>query len=417
MKTMMLRAALACSLLAAASSSFADCAADATVADVQRLYAAAQKFELEGRDDRAFHAYVTAQQYTCDANPVAVPAAQRGAVLGLALGSEAEKNGAFDRAFAIYEEAGQYAAADRALMSLLRTRPDDPSLFERARRTLEDRSSGAFADNNKVRMQAAGSYTPNPKLLVEVLKMPAIGIQRALEKESGILNDDYLSDYVRVVQARPDDPTDAAAVQAAASLQQLFVQKWPGDLLKESRAAIDLARSWATVVNDAAQRVKFEAQYRQRIEQRVALLTKNFNGAPALLETATDYLRSSSFEAKDRDDRIVAVRNLAARLGDTATAKQRFTLAADYYEVAGQDRKADAARERMQQLAMSRMQPQIQQMQQQAEQLRAAYSDPAKVQAMREQALAAKKSLEQQQLAAKQVTAKKTDDLSKELGI
>jgi hypothetical protein len=378
MKTMMLRAALACSLLAAAGSSFADCAADATVADVQRLYAAAQKFEHEGRDDRAFHAYVVAQQYTCDANPVAVPAAQRGAVLGLELGSVAEKNGAFDRAFAIYEEAGQYAAADRALMSLLRTRPDDPSLFERARRTLEDRSSGAFAQNNRIRLQAAGNYVPNPKLLVDVLKMPALGVQRALEKESGILNDEYLSDYVRVVQARPDDPTDAAALQAAASLQRLFVQKWPGDQLKESHAAIDLARSWAAVVNDETQRVTFEAQYRQRIEQRVALLTKSFSGAPALLETATDYLQSSSFEDKDRAGRIVAVRTLAARLGDAAIAKQRFSLAADYYDVAGQDRKADAARERMQQLAMNKV--------------------------------------AQQQLAAKQLNAKKTDDLSKELG-
>jgi hypothetical protein len=188
MKTMMLRAALACSLLAA-SPSFADCAADSTVADVQRLYAAAQKFEREGRDDRAFHAYVVAQQYTCDANPVAVPAAQRGAVLGLELGSAAEKHGAFDRAFAIYEQAGQYAAADRALMSLLRTRPDDPSLFERARRTLEDRSSVEFDHNNRVRLQAAGGYVPNPKLLADVLKMPALGVQRALEKESGILND------------------------------------------------------------------------------------------------------------------------------------------------------------------------------------------------------------------------------------
>jgi len=385
MKTMVLSAALACSLLAAASSSFADCAADATVADVQRLYAAGQKFEREGRDDRALHLYVMAQQYTCDTNPVAVPAAQRGAALGLTLGNTVEANGAFDRAFAIYEEAGQYAAADRALLSLLRTRPDDPSLFERARRTLEDRTSEAFAGNNKVRLQAAGSYEPNPKLLVAVLKMPAVGVQRALEKESGLLNDEYLSDYVRVVQARSDDPTDAAALQAAASLQRLFVQKWPGDLLKESRAAIDLARSWAAVAGDETQRGKFEAQYRQRIEQRVALLTKNFSGAPALLETATDYLQSSSFQDKRLDARIAAVRTLAAHLGDAAIAKQRFTLAADYYEVAGRDGDADAARGRMQRLAMNK--------------------------------------LARQQLAATQSNvqarsnAKKTDELSKELGI
>jgi len=51
----------------------------------------------------------------------------------------------------------------------------------------------------------------------------------------------------------------------------------------------------------------------------------------------------------------------------------------DYYDVAGQDRMADAARERVQQLARNRV--------------------------------------AQQQLAAKQGNAKKTDDLSKELGI
>jgi hypothetical protein len=389
MKTSILRAALTCSLLVAASPSFADCAADATVADVQRLYAAAQKFEHEGRSDRAFLAYVGAQQYTCDPNPVAVQAAQRGAVLGLQLGAAEERSGAFDKALVTYEKAGQYAAADRALMSLLLARPDDPSLFERARRTLEDRTSPAFA-SNRIRLDVAAKYAPDARNLVEALKMPATGVQRALARETSVLNDDYLTDYVRVVQARPNDPTDMAALQAAASLQQSFVQKWPGDRLKESRQAIDLARAWANVATNATERTQLEAMYRQRIEQRVAQLTRNYSGAPALLETATDYLQSASL-----DDRIASVKNMAARLGDTATTQQRFALAADYYDVAGQGDKADAARERMQQLAMAKLQPSIEQMQQQAEQLRAAYSDPARIQAMREQALAMKKSLEQ----------------------
>jgi len=394
-KTTMLRAALACSLLVAASSAYADCAADATVADVQRLFAAAQKFEHEGRDDRAFHAYIGAQQYTCEPNPVAKQAAQRAAVLGLELGNAAEKSTAFDRAFATYEEAGLYAAADRALMSLVRTRPDDPSLFERARRTLEERTTAAFTSNNQVRLQVTGKYTPDPRMLFEVSKMPSVGVQRALAKESMVLNDAYLSDYVRLVQARPNDPTDLGSVQAAANLQQLFVHKWPGDLLKESRQAIDLARSWANVTTDPAERRQLQSQYRQRIDQRVTQLTRSYNGAPALLETATDYLNAATFDDKERESRIAGIKSQAARLGDSASAQQRFVLAADYYDVAGQGDKADAARERMQQLAMARMQPSIDQMRQQAEQLRAAYSDPAKIAALRAQALAMKKSLEQ----------------------
>jgi hypothetical protein len=52
-----------------------------------------------------------------------------------------------------------------------------------------------------------------------------------------------------------------------------------------------------------------------------------------------------------------------------------------------------------------------------AEQMQKEYSDPAKVQAMREQAEAARKATQEQQAASKAANKKKADDLEKDLGL
>ena len=107
----------------------------------------------------------------------------------------------------------------------------------------------------------------------------------------------------------------------------------------------------------------------------------------------------------------------AAKLGDEASAKQRFGLAADYYGVAREEQKAQAARDKQQKLAMARMQPSIDQMQKQAEQMRAQFSDPQKVKEMQEQARAMQKQLQARQQANAKPNAGKADDLEKELGL
>jgi hypothetical protein len=63
------------------------------------------------------------------------------------------------------------------------------------------------------------------------------------------------------------------------------------------------------------------------------------------------------------------------------------------------------------------MQPQIDSAQQQAAQMQREFSDPAKVEAMRQQALAMQKRLQEQQKTQAKTNARKADDLEKELGL
>lgn len=422
MKSRLLLCAVALACFAATGTALADCAADSTVQQTQQRYAKAQQLEAAGNLEAAFNSYVAAQDYTCDPNPVEGPAARRAAPLALQLGGAAEKSGNFEKAFDLYDRGGQYAAADRALMAWARANPDSPGVYGKAREVLEDRALGAFAANNKARLAVTGAYTPDPRNLTEVLAMPAKGFERALQKESTAFNEEYLRGVVQRIATRPEDPTDFAATQAWANAQQPFVQKWSkfpgGDPLKASRDSLGLARTWAHAAADQAEGDKLLAQRNQRIEQRVATLTKSYAGAPELLAAAIDY--QGDFLTEDptaKEKRMDTIRMQAGQLGDTANGKQRYALAADYYSVAGQDEKAQAARDAMQKLAMAKMQPQIDQAQQQAERIKQEYSDPAKVQAMKDQALAMQKRLQEQQKANAKTNAKKADDLESELGL
>ena len=56
------------------NGAYADCAADATVADVRKAQARGQQLEKSGDARGALAAYVAAQTYTCEANPVATEA-------------------------------------------------------------------------------------------------------------------------------------------------------------------------------------------------------------------------------------------------------------------------------------------------------------------------------------------------------
>ena len=93
-------------------------------------------------------------------------------------------------------------------------------------------------------------------------------------------------------------------------------------------------------------------------------------------------------------------------------------LASEYYNVAGESAKAEAARAKQQQLAMQKMQPAMDEALRQAEELQKHFAaDPAQVAAMREQAEAARKSLLQQQQEANKRNKRSADELEKELGL
>jgi hypothetical protein len=399
------------------SDALADCAGP-NLDHKKRNYERAIAFEKQGNQEQALRAYHAAEGYACeDHNPYEADAAKRAAPLGLALGSAAEKKGNLRLAIELYEAGGQFSAADRALMALVRSSPDDPTVFTKARETLDERTLASFHSNNEAALNAVGGYRPDPKHMVEVLTMPAKGAERAFQQEASAFNEQYLRDYVQLIQARPDDPTDSTAMQNLMAKQQVFAQRWSHEPLKASGKALGLVRSWSIVTPDALLRAKLEAQRTQRIEQRVATLTRQYSSAPELLSSAMDYYIGAGFDQNVHDARLAQIRAQSLKLGDEASAQQRYLLASDYYKVARADAKAQAAQDKQQQIVMLKMQPSIDAAKRHAEQIQKEYSDPAKIQAMREQAEAMRKSLQQQQQANAKTKAKSADDLERELGL
>jgi hypothetical protein len=360
---------------------------------------------------------VHAQEYTCEANPVEVDAAKRAAALALPLATAAENQGDFEKAFRYYEDGGHYAKADTALIAHLRTVPDSPSAFEKARSHFENRALPAFAANNAVRLKITGAYQISPKQVAEMLTMPAKGVERALQQESATFNEAYLRETVQTIQSRPDSASDPVAMQRAIPALQAHAQKWPNDLLKESRAKLQTLRAWGSVTRDAALASSAEKAYAQRLEQHIEALTQRYSGAPKFLEDAMNYQHMLYTETAQAEPRVAKVRAIAMKLGDEASAKQRLILASEYYEVADDDAKAQAVRDLDKKNAMAKMQPSMDAMQRQAEQLRAQYSDPAKIKAMQEQAAALRASMQQQQVGAKRANTKSAAELEKELGL
>jgi hypothetical protein len=410
-------ALLILSSLCAMQNAHADCAGP-NLNDKKRSYERAQAYEREGKQELALRAYAAAQGYACEPhNPYEADAAKRAAPLGLRLGGEAEKSGQFRRAYELFEAGGHFAAADRALVALARANPDAPGVFTEVLDVLEDRSLPALQSNHKAALAVTGPYAPDPAHLAEVLTMPAKGAERAFQKEANAFSEQYLRELVQLIQSRPDDPTDFAAMQAAVPAQQAFAQKWSHEPLQVSLDALSLVHSWSVASPDANLRVKLDAQRKQRLEQRAATLTQKYSGAPKLLEAAIDYYHVSGVESGTYDGVIAKVKFQADRLGDEASAKGRHMLAAEYFGVAGQDAKAQAARDTQQRLAMTKMQPSIDAAQRHAEEIQKQYSDPAKVQAMREQAEAMRKALQQQQQTKAPSNAKRADDLESELGL
>ncbi len=244
-------------------------------------------------------------------------------------------------------------------------------------------------------MKAAGAYTPDPKWLAEINAMPAKALDRGVAKESAAFSEPYLRKYMALVQGQPDDPSDANAFQRSISGQQAFAQKWKGeDPLKTSREALDNLRMWGIIVNDPQYSKTAATKVAQIVEMRATSLRTKFYGAPKLLDAAMDYYRLLGTENGKLEGQLAAIRAQALKLGDEANGKSRFTLAADYYGVADASDKAQAARDRGQQMTMQKMQPSIDQARKQAEAMAAQYGDPAKVEEMKRRAEAMKKAME-----------------------
>ncbi len=418
MKHKITAAALLAGALLSAGTAFADYPGP-FLRDVKRAYENAKSADSNGKKEQALFLYHSAQGSVCEgANPYEADAAKRAAPLALELGAAAERRGEFDKARQLYEAGGQFAAADRSFMQTLRAKPYEPGSYAGAKGHFRTRSEQWFIDNNAALLKAAGPYKPDPKLIAEVEAMPAKGIEHHFKVEAAHFNEDFLRDYVQLAQTQPDDATDAAALQRMISTQQAFINKWKrDDYLKTSRDALDTLRSWANVVEDKVLSAEVNAKVAQISEQHADTLRQKYFGSPQLLRESMDYYRLPVSDSSTVEHKIAAVRTQALKLADEANAKNRYELAGSYYDVADARDKAEAVRERGRQLAMKKMQPQIDQMRKQADALAREYSDPAKVAEMQKQAEATRKAIQAQQAGAKANNQKAAADLEKELGL
>ena len=404
-------AALLLSTLAICGRALADCPLGSAY-DAGKAYEKGQALEKQGKKQAALQFYVQAQQPVCDdKNPYEALAAKRGAPLGLELGTAAEKAGDFQNAYGFYEEGGHFALADAAMMRMVRADRDNTSSFMNARTHFEERA----------RRARNGGYTPDPKLVAEVAAMPKQAIDRHSKAEVAAYNEQYLADMVQISQNQVVDITDMAATQRSAAAQSAIAQKWKyQDLMQVSQESLDAMRRWASVSNDAALEKSTLAQVTQRAGHHIQALTQRFSGAPALLDQAITFVPLLGLESAQQEARIAAIKAQANRLGDESNSKQRSLLAIQYYSVADEQAKSDALQAKMSQQTLQKLQPSIDQAQKQAEELKKQYGDPAKVQAMREQAEAARKAMQQQQAQANAKSAsnkKSAEQLEKELGL
>lgn len=394
----------------------ADCGASNTPAQARKHYQQGQQLEGSGRTREALAAYVAAQEYTCEANPVELDAAKRAAALARPLAAAAEKRGDLALAYELYESGGLFADADRVLLTHVRAKTDDVGLWERARSHFSNRALPAFAANERVRLAVTGAYAANPAALAELQAMPAKRHAAALVREASAFDERYLQQLVASAQQLPNDPTDSAALARLQAQQAELTRRWPQDPLKASRDLLQLARDWANRLPEA-ESTALEVQTRARYEQRADTLASKYAAAPRALEEAMDYHRAATFgERTVLDPRLGKLRKQAAQLGAAAEQAGKLELAAQYYDVAEEDARAAAAREKQRALAMAKLQPQMDAARRDAEALAKQFGDPAALEAMRQQAEAAKAALARQKEQGRKNQAG-NDALAKELGL
>lgn len=402
---------------ALSANALADCAADATVADVRQAYIRGEQREQAGDAAGALGAFVAAQAYTCDANPVAADAARRAAALARPLGDAAKARGDHAAAFDYYERGGHFAAADRALLARITAAPDDVQLYTQARTHVGYRTLPAFRANEAVRLAVTGVYTPDAALQAAVDAMPAKAVDRLLAREMAVFDEAWLGRYKEVVRQPPSNPADIAAYQQYGERLRALQTGLAYDPLREGVAVIGRLRSWETAVVDPQLAATLARRRAARAEARALVLTRQYADAPALLTMAIDYLGQAVDDSEALAPRIARIHQQAETLGDAAAARQQLQLAIDYYAVAGAETRLAQARARQQAVAQAAMQPSIDALQRDAQAMAAQFSDPARVAEMQRQAQEMQRALQSGAAGRKASAARSADDLAAELGL
>lgn len=376
----------------------------------EAAYVAGQSAEKAGRLPEALNRYAQAQAVP---NANAVAAARRAAQIAPGLAAAEEKQGNHAQAATYYDQGGQFAAADRAFMASLRAKLDTPGAVGSALTYFDDRAHESFKGNRKVQFEVNGPYTPDAGLIQEVRGALAKGPGRTLEREAAAFNAQYLQERIALVRAR-SEVTDVAGSLAAAERERAFLQKWPDDLVKKSLVELGMLREWSQVERNPGVQASIEAQLLKRAEERAGALSSTYAGAPELLDAAKDYASVAHY-LKPAEPRIASIKTLANKLGDEAEVKGQLGLAGQYFQVADERNKKQAVQKRQEQLAMQKAQPDIDAAKRTAEAMRAQFNDPAAIEAMRKQALAAQAAMQAQRSGER--TKRDAGDLQKDLGL
>jgi hypothetical protein len=408
-RTVLMIAALALSM--ASNAVRADWDTEGERRYAEAAYVAGQAAERAGKLAEALENYQAAQS---SYNPNAIKATQRAAQIAPALASAEEKKGNHAQAATLYDQGGHFAAADRALMTAMRAKLDSPQVVGELLKRFDERASEHFKAMQKLRLEVTGPYSPDASLVQELRTALAKGPERTLQREAAAFDANYLKERVALVRSRPDT-IDFAANMAAANSERAFLQKWPDELLKKSLRELGILREWSQVEPDETVRASILTKLLRRAEERAATLMASYNGAPEFLERAQDYC-SAVHDLKPAEPRIASIKALAGKLGDEAEAKGQLVLAGSYFQVADDRAKAQAVQKRQEQIGLKKLQPDIDASKRLAESMREQYSDPAKVEAMRKQAMAAQAAMQAQQPSAERTT-QGAGDLQKELGL
>lgn len=185
-------------------------------------------------------------------------------------------------AFAWLREAGDYPEADRVLVQLVRSRPQDLKAFSAAHGYL-------FGERSR-----GDAPPPRPEHLREIERVAA---------ENG----------------------DALLAEEENAYGKLRADALP--VPDRSLATLDRARTWLAFVPAGEARVAARAV--QRGDQLAA------SEAPAWLEAAVKFYGIAQADAK-----LEALHARASRLGDAAAKAGSYGAARRYYEIAGADAKA-----------------------------------------------------------------------------
>lgn len=401
---------------AGSGHALADCAADATVAQVREAHARGERHEKAGNRAAALDAYVFARQYTCEPNPVAATATQRAAAIARLLGDAARARGDHAAAFDYYERGGHFAAADAELLARIEASPFDIELYGLALEHAQYRALPAFQANEADRLAVTGAYAPGDALPSAIAAMPAKAVERALADENAAFDEDWLRQYMSLIRERPESPVDFVALQQYGTRMQALNAGRQVDPLREPLARLGVARAWESAVRDPAASAMLAKQRAARASARALVLTRHYADAPALLELAVDYLGQAEDDADARELRVQRIRRQAENLGDAAVKQQRFQLAIDYYDVAGADAKADQARAGQQTLAQATMRPAIESMQRDAMAMAAQFADPKMIAELQRQAQEAQEAM-RPQASAGGFSSAGADELARELGL